>query len=143
MGNIIFLLNNQFDDCPSVDRHSEDNIMNNIDSLKLINYNNEDEITFNPYSRSYCMCIIRIVDYRQNADKLKNPFELRTYYSIFFNTMVSIIIHHGGKVIKNIEDGLLFYFPQTVSFSKVSSFQNVLDCGLAMIEANSIKFKFQ
>jgi two-component system, OmpR family, response regulator ChvI len=130
-------LNKQFDDCPSVDRYSEDNIMDNIDSLKLINYNNEDEITFNPYSRSYCICIIRIVDYTQNADKLKNAYEIRTYYSIFSNTMASIITHHGGKVIKNIEDGLLFYFPQTVNFSKPSTFQNVLECGLAMIDTNS------
>ena len=133
----MLLLNNHFDNCPSVDRYSEDNIVDKIDSLKLKNYNNEDEITFNPHSRSYCMSIVRIVNYRQNADELKNPFELRTYYSIFFNTMASIILHHGGKVIKNIEDGLLFYFPQTVSFSKVSAFQNVLDCGLAMIKANS------
>ena len=32
---------------------------------------------------------------------------------------------------------LLFYFPKTVNLSKMSSFQDVLDCGLAMIEANS------
>jgi two-component system, OmpR family, response regulator ChvI len=73
----------------------------------------------------------------QNADKLTNPVELRKYYSLFFNTIASIIKLHEGKVIKNIEDDLLFYFPQTVNFSKMSSFQNVLDCGLAMIEANS------
>jgi two-component system, OmpR family, response regulator ChvI len=82
------------------------------------------------------VCISRIVDYRQNTDKLKNPVEIRTYHSIFFNTMASIIKHYGGKVIKNIEDGLLFYFPHTVNFSKMSSFQDVLDCGLAMIEEN-------
>ena len=51
--------------------------------------------------------------------------------------MTSIIIHHSGKVIKNVDDGLLFYFPKTVNFSKPSSFQDVFDCGLAMIQANS------
>lgn len=126
MGNIIFLLNNQFDDCPSIDRYSEDKIMDNIDSLQLINYNNDDEITFSPYSRSYCICIIRIVDYRQNVNRLKNPFELRTYYSIFYNTMASIIIHHGGKVIKNIEDGLLFIFHKPSAFQKCQLFRMFL-----------------
>ena len=51
--------------------------------------------------------------------------------------MTSIIIHHGGKVIKNVGDLLLFYFPKTVNFSKPLSFQDVLDCGLAMIQACS------
>jgi CheY-like chemotaxis protein len=51
--------------------------------------------------------------------------------------MVSIIKHHEGKVIKNVGNVLLFYFPKTVNFSKPSSFQDVLDCGLAMVQANS------
>jgi two-component system, OmpR family, response regulator ChvI len=139
IGSIIFLLYNQFDDNSSIHgEHSEDNIIDDNEHFKLKNYNNnENEIIFNIYSYSYCICIIRIVDYRQNIDKLKNPVELRRYYSLFFNTMASIIKHHEGKVIKNIEDGLLFYFPHTVNFSKMSTFQNVLDCGLAMINANS------
>ena len=51
--------------------------------------------------------------------------------------MALIIKNHDGKVIKNVDDGLLFYFPKTVNFLKMSSFQNVLDCGLAMVQACS------
>ena len=51
--------------------------------------------------------------------------------------MALIIKNHDGKVIKNLDDGLLFYFPKTVNFLKMSSFQNVLDCGLAMVQACS------
>lgn len=133
----MFILNNQFDDDSAIHRYQQNEIIDIADSLKLKSYINEDEIMFNKHSHSYCICIIRIVDYMQNADKLTNPVELRKYYSLFFNTMASIIKQHEGKVIKNIEDGLLFYFPQTVNFSKMSSFQNVLDCGLAMIDARS------
>jgi len=68
---------------------------------------------------------------------LKEPVELRKFYSIFYNTMALIIKNHDGKVIKNVDDGLLFYFPKTVNFLKMSSFQNVLDCGLAMVQACS------
>jgi CheY-like chemotaxis protein/class 3 adenylate cyclase len=117
--------------------YQKDKEIDNTDSLNLTNYSNENEITFTKYSHSYCICIISIVDFTQNTDKLQNPVDIRKYYSIFYNTMTSIIIHHGGKVIKNVGDLLLFYFPKTVNFSKTSSFQDVLDCGLEMIQANS------
>ncbi len=51
--------------------------------------------------------------------------------------MPSIIKHHDGKVIKNVRDILLYYFPKTVNLSKTAPFQHVLECGLAMIEVNS------
>ena len=111
-------------------------VMDNAEHLKL-NNNNKDEIVFNNYSRRYCICIISIVDFTKYLDKLKEPVELRKFYSIFYNSMALIIKNHDGKVIKNVDDGLLFYFPKTVNFLKMSSFQNVLDCGLAMVQACS------
>ncbi|MDQ6723693.1 MAG: response regulator, partial [Thermoproteota archaeon] len=72
------------------------------------------------------------------TNELKSSEKIRTFYSIFFNTIASIILRHGGKVIKNIGDILLFYFPKTVNLAKMSSIQDVLDCGLDMIEAKSI-----
>ncbi len=52
--------------------------------------------------------------------------------------MASIIKDHNGKVIKNAGDCLIYYFPKTVdSDVNESAFQDVLDCGLAMIDANS------
>jgi CheY-like chemotaxis protein len=64
--------------------------------------------------------------------------QIRKYYSIFLNTMASIIKNYNGKVIKNAGDCLIYYFPKTVNSTNVLSFQDVLDCGLAMIEANYI-----
>lgn len=52
--------------------------------------------------------------------------------------MASIIRNYGGKVIKNVDDIILFYFPKTVDFSKPSTFQDVLDCGLEIISANPV-----
>lgn len=52
--------------------------------------------------------------------------------------MASIIKYNNGKVIKNAGDCLIYYFPKTVdTVTNKSSIQDVLDCGLAMIEANS------
>jgi len=127
---------NQEDDY-SVHEYQKDKEIDNTDSLNLTKYSKENEITFTKYSHNYCICIISIVDFTQNIDKLQNPVDIRKYYSIFYNTMALIIKNHDGKVIKNVGDLLLFYFPKTVNFSKPSSFQDVLDCGLAMIQANS------
>jgi CheY-like chemotaxis protein len=121
----------------SIYEYQKDKEIDNTDSLNLTNFSKENEITFTKYSHSYCICIISIADFTQNTDKLQNPVDIRKYYVIFYNTMTSIIKNHGGKVIKNVGNVLLFYFPKTVNFSKPSSVQDVLDCGLAMIQANS------
>jgi CheY-like chemotaxis protein len=131
-------LDNQDDDSSFSSDYIQDGIIDKADDyLKLTNYNNKDEITFTKYSYSYCICIISIVNFSQEVSELKNAEEIRKYYSIFYNTLVPIIKHHGGKVIKNVGDVLLFYFPKTVNFSKPSTFQDVIDCGLEIIQANS------
>jgi len=135
-GNIISIFKDKDDDS-SFYRYENDKEIDKSYSLNSKSYRNEDEIVFNNYSRRYCICIISIVDFTKYLDKLKEPVELRKFYSIFYNSMALIIKNHDGKVIKNVDDGLLFYFPKTVNFLKMSSFQNVLDCGLAMVQACS------
>jgi CheY-like chemotaxis protein len=125
------------DDDSSIYRYQVEEGIDNTDSLKLKNNTNEDEITFTKHSHSYCLCIVSIVNYTQEITKLQNPIEIRKYYSTFYNTMATIIKHHDGKIIKNVGDIILFYFPKTVNFSKMSTFQDVLDCGLSMIDAKS------
>jgi len=48
--------------------------------------------------------------------------------------MTSIISRHGGKVVKNAGDNLLYYFPSTMNESNYLDFQNVIECGLSMID---------
>ncbi|HYO06586.1 MAG TPA: response regulator [Phototrophicaceae bacterium] len=97
-----------------------------------------DQITFINYTHSYCVCIIDIVNSTENTSHIMGSEQIRKYYSIFLNTMASIIKNYNGKVIKNAGDCLIYYFPKTVNSTNVLSFQDVLDCGLAMIEANPI-----
>ena len=105
------------------------------------NYNNKDnQITFIKYdSQYYCICIIDIVDSTKISQQLlADSNKIRNYYSIFLNTMASIINNYNGKVIKNAGDCLIYYFPKTVDIdTNKDAFQDVLDCGLAMIDANS------
>jgi class 3 adenylate cyclase len=51
--------------------------------------------------------------------------------------MSKIIGKFGGRVIKNIGDCLLYYFPNH-SDPKNEDFANCLDCGLAMVDAHKI-----
>ncbi|HEY0579702.1 MAG TPA: response regulator [Candidatus Nitrosocosmicus sp.] len=135
-------MDNEVDDSSIYD-HKDEDIIDNSDatvdaSSRLNNLNKEDdEIAFTKYSHSYCICIISIVNSAYNTNEIKSAEKIRRYYSTFINTMTSIINSHEGKVIKNVGDIILYYFPKTVNLSKMSAFQDVLDCGLAMIEANS------
>jgi hypothetical protein len=52
--------------------------------------------------------------------------------------MASIIRRDGWKVIKNVGDVILFYFPKTVNLSKPLTFQNVIEGGLEMVEVNAM-----
>ena len=49
--------------------------------------------------------------------------------------MSKIIGEFKGKVIKNIGDSLLYYFPSDSEFSE-GNLKNCLNCGLAMLGAN-------
>ena len=112
-------------------------ISNNGVYSKSNQYNKDDQITFINYTYSYCICIIDIVDSTKITQEAASSEKIRSYYSIFLNTMASIIKHHNGKVIKNAGDCIFYYFSKTVDAKNEYAFQDVLDCSLAMIEANS------
>jgi two-component system, OmpR family, response regulator ChvI len=97
----------------------------------------DEQVTFINYTHRYCVCIIDIVDSTMNTREIIGSEKIRGYYSIFLNTMATIIKDHNGKVIKNSGDNLLYYFPKTVDASNELAFQDVLDCGLALIASNS------
>jgi CheY-like chemotaxis protein len=52
--------------------------------------------------------------------------------------MAAISRGYGAKIIKNVGDSLVYYFPQTSNISRWSAFKNVLESGLTMIEAHGI-----
>jgi len=123
---------------PSVNL-DEDVKRQNAQLLKLENIKiNEEQITFINYTHRYCVCVIDIVDSTKNTSKIEGSEKIREFYSIFLNTMASIIKTHNGKVIKNAGDCLIYYFPKTVDGSNESAFRDVIDCGAAMIDANAI-----
>ncbi|HEY6535391.1 MAG TPA: response regulator [Candidatus Nitrosocosmicus sp.] len=112
---------------------------NDVNSQYRANQEKYNQITFINYTHQYCICIVDIVDSTKITQQLlADSNKIRSYYSIFLNTMASIINDYNGKVIKNAGDCLIYYFPKTVDTdtNKDDVFQDVLDCGLAMIDVN-------
>jgi len=121
--------------------------MNQLDKNMVENRSNSnfniEQVIFVNCAHNYCVCFVNIVDSTKNTCDINGSDKIQEYYSIFLNTMSSIIKRHHGKVIKNSGDGLLYYLPKTVDSKNELAFQDVLDCGLAMIEAKkSITLNF-
>ena len=97
----------------------------------------DSEISFNGGYKNYCVCIVDIV----NSSKITAPLpkeKVCKYYSIFLNSMAMITKEFGGKVVKNVGDSLLYYFPQTSDDSNKHNFIDPLECSMAMIEAHGV-----
>ncbi|MDQ3084193.1 MAG: response regulator [Thermoproteota archaeon] len=100
--------------------------------------NDNDQIKFINYTQQYCIGIIDIVNSTNQTSKISNPNKLRKYYSLFLNTMSSVINNCNGKVIKNIGDSLFFYFPNTCVETNEPAFHDVFECGMRMLSASNI-----
>ncbi|KAF6247390.1 adenylate/guanylate cyclase domain-containing protein [Nitrosopumilus sp. b3] len=87
-------------------------------------------VAFSTQSKKFCVGYVDIVNSTKISARLSSE-QLSKYYEIFLNSMSKIIGMHGGKVIKNIGDCLLFYFPD----STLEGMKNCLDCGIAMINS--------
>lgn len=97
----------------------------------------DNEISFNGDHKNYCVCIVDIVNSSRITAALPKEKACR-YYSIFLNSMAMIAKEFGGKVVKNVGDSLLYYFPQTLDDSNKNNFIDPLECSMAMIEAHGV-----
>ena len=93
-------------------------------------------VAFSTQSQSYPVGYVDIVGSTKISASLP-PEKLSQYYEIFLNSMSKIIGKFGGKVIKNIGDCLLYYFPDSTS-TVSDGLTNCLDCGLAMLSARKL-----
>ncbi len=97
----------------------------------------DNEISFNGGYKNYCICIVDIVNSSKITASLSKA-KVCKYYSVFLNSMALIAKEFGGKVVKNIGDSLLYYFPQTSDNSDKHGFVDPLECSMAMIEAHGV-----
>ena len=71
-------------------------------------------IRFSGDSIKSCVGFIDLVDSTKNTITMEDLEYIRKYYSTFINSISEVVKSYSGKVIKNIGDCLLFYFPKTI-----------------------------
>jgi CheY-like chemotaxis protein len=91
-------------------------------------------IRFSGDSIKSCVGFIDLVDSTKNITTMEGLKNIRKYYSTFINSVSNVISSSNGKVIKNIGDCLLFYFPKTSDINDANSFQNGIGCCFKILE---------
>ena len=81
-----------------------------------------------------CVGFIDLVDSTKNTITMDNLEVIRKYYSTFINSVSEIIKNYNGRVIKNIGDCLLFYFPKTTDVNHVGVFIEAIECGFKILD---------
>jgi CheY-like chemotaxis protein/class 3 adenylate cyclase len=81
-----------------------------------------------------CVGFIDLVDSTKNTITMDNLEAIRKYYSTFINSVSEIIKNYNGRVIKNIGDCLLFYFPKTTDVNNIGVFIEAIECGFKILD---------
>ena len=96
----------------------------------------DDIISFSGKFEDYFISIVDIVDSTKITTLLTQKQACK-YYAIFLNAMASIVNDFGGKVVKNVGDSLLYYFPKKIEYSEKILSRLSLECGIAMLSAGN------
>ena len=91
-------------------------------------------IRFSGNSIKSCVGFIDLVDSTKNTITMDNLDYIRKYYSTFINSVSENVKSYSGKVIKNIGDCLLFYFPKTGDVKNIEGFREVIECALKILD---------
>ena len=100
-------------------------------SMKVIK---DDMISFSGKFEDYFISIVDIVDSTKITSFLSQKQACK-YYAIFLNVMAAIVEDFGGKIVKNVGDSLLYYFPKKSEFSENLLSKYSIECGIAMLAA--------
>lgn len=122
--------------------HASDSITSNYDE----HTSKSGEVSFSGQVTDYCICYVDMVSSTTITYGL-NSMQMGKYYSIFLNSMSTIIGKFQGKIVKNVGDCLIFYFPKTAmkerrrndpSLNSRQEFKNAIECCLAMVDSHEI-----
>jgi class 3 adenylate cyclase len=92
------------------------------------------DIRFSGVSIKSCVGFIDLVDSTKNIATMDNLDSIRRYYSTFINSISKIVKSYGGKVINNIGDCILFYFPKTSDINDTNSFLKAIECDFKILD---------
>ena len=90
-------------------------------------------ISFEEIYQNYAVGIVDVVNSTKIISRLSQE-KACLYYSVFLNTIGYIAQNHGAMVVKNIGDGILFYFPK----NSPKGLECALECATKMLEASEM-----
>ena len=97
----------------------------------------KEEISFSGKSKDYCVSKVDIVNSTRIVSEIVDADQVRKYYTIFLNTVSTIIEKHGAKAFKTMGDSLIYYFPMTEDSTDKIAFHRVMECSMDVLEACS------
>ena len=97
----------------------------------------KEEISFSGKSKDYCVSKVDIVNSTRIVSEIVDADQVRKYYTIFLNTISTIIEKHGAKTFKTMGDSLIYYFPMTEDSTNKIAFHRVMECSMDVLDACS------
>lgn len=113
--------------------HIQDSLLKIREREEVIKQQKDILLQFSQYSSNYCVCFVDIVGSTRLTSKLSD-LQTSKFYSIFLNSVATVITQNGGVVVKNIGDALLYYFPKTDT-EEIGPFEDMLKCCMKVLEA--------
>lgn len=106
-------------------------------SFVLDDNNNNSAGNKNSNLSHYCVCFIDIVNSTEITAQIDDVIKLEKYYSYFLNSIAAIARRFDAKIVKNMGDCLVFYFPKTSDYTDQAAFDQVFDCIFSMVSARA------
>ncbi|QUC65599.1 adenylate/guanylate cyclase domain-containing protein [Nitrosopumilus sp. K4] len=91
---------------------------------------NANMISFENVHQNSIVGIVDVVNSTNVISKMTQE-QACQYYSVFHNVLSYVIKNHGASVVKNIGDGILFYFPKLDSTAALS-------CSVELLNASKM-----
>ena len=104
---------------------------------RLVRESIRREEVFTGMSKSYCIGLVDAVNSTASTARIPST-KMGEYYGTFLGAMSTIAQEFGAKVVKNMGDSLLYYFPRTDFDADRDSFLDVIECSLTMLDLHGI-----
>ena len=91
-------------------------------------------IKFTDDSLKCCVCFIEFQSSINNTTITDDSSNIREYYSTVINSLSQIIKRYNGKIVKSLGDRLLCYFLNFSDLNNEKAFEDVIECGLEILE---------
>ena len=91
-------------------------------------------IKFTDDSLKCCVCFIEFESSINNIAIADDSSNIREYYSTVINSLSQIIKRYNGKIVKSLGDRLLCYFLNFSDLNNEKAFEDVIECGLEILE---------